>query len=198
MQAYQTGTRLKLGLIAAAVAIAATSLLFTWRLADRLQAQDEASVQLLARAIEFQGRISFQGNPFAAELIAMDSAVAAGAVVPPGARRERFRDALTWAENQPGGEGLDFVFSEIIQPGRFSVPAVITDSAITYVAFARNVDVDSSRSPDAIQAQLLARAREILSNLEKSELNTEGEPVLAKVRKKKAAIRDGLWQLDLL
>jgi DNA mismatch repair protein MutS len=48
--------------------------------------------------------------------------------------------------------------------------------------------------PDSV----LARAREILSNLEKSELNTEGEPVLAKVRKKKAAIRDGLGQLDLL
>lgn len=161
MTAYRTGTQLKLGLIAAAVTIAAASLLFTWRLADRLQEQDEAAVQLWAKAIEFQARISFQGNPFASELIALDSAVAAGAVVPPGERRERLRDALTWAENQPGGEGLDFVFGEIIQPGRFSVPAIITDSALTYVAVARNVSVDSSRGPDVVQAELLARAREM-------------------------------------
>ncbi|MEM6326125.1 MAG: HAMP domain-containing sensor histidine kinase [Bacteroidota bacterium] len=161
MPAYPTGTRLKLGLIVFALAIAAASLLFTWRLADRLQAQDEAAVQLWANAIEFQGRISLQGNPFAAELAALDSAVAAGAIVPPGERRERLRDALTWAENQPGGEGLDFVFSEIVQPGRFSVPALITDSAFTYVAFARNVEVDSSRGLDVVQAELLALAREM-------------------------------------
>ena len=161
MQAYQTGTQLKRGLIAAAVAIAAASLLFTWRLADRLQAQDEAAVQLWAQAIDFQGRISLQGNPFAAELAALDSAVAAGAVVPPGARRGALRDALVWAESQPGGEGLDFVFSQIIQPRRFSVPAIITDSALTYVAFSRNVDVDSSRGPEDVQARLLVLAAEM-------------------------------------
>ena len=36
MQAYRTSTKLKLGLIAAAVAISLASLLFTHRLADRL------------------------------------------------------------------------------------------------------------------------------------------------------------------
>ncbi len=48
--------------------------------------------------------------------------------------------------------------------------------------------------PDSV----LNRAKEILNNLEKSELNAEGEPVLARSRKKKAAMRDGLSQLDLL
>lgn len=48
--------------------------------------------------------------------------------------------------------------------------------------------------PDSV----LHRAKEILNNLEKAELNTEGEPVIAKGRKKKAAIRAGLGQLDLL
>jgi DNA mismatch repair protein MutS len=48
--------------------------------------------------------------------------------------------------------------------------------------------------PDSV----LHRAKEILNNLEKAELNAEGEPVIAKSRKKKAAIRDGLNQLDLL
>jgi DNA mismatch repair protein MutS len=48
--------------------------------------------------------------------------------------------------------------------------------------------------PDSV----LHRAKEILNNLEKSELNAEGEPLLAKSRKKKAAIRRAIDQLDLL
>ncbi len=57
--------------------------------------------------------------------------------------------------------------------------------------------------PDSV----LHRAKEILNNLEKSELNAEGEPILAHKgegplipsgRKKKAASRDGLGQLDLI
>ncbi|MFZ4681157.1 MAG: DNA mismatch repair protein MutS [Terrimicrobiaceae bacterium] len=48
--------------------------------------------------------------------------------------------------------------------------------------------------PDTV----LHRAKEILNNLEKSELNAEGEPVIAKSRKKKAAIKAGLGQLDLI
>jgi len=48
--------------------------------------------------------------------------------------------------------------------------------------------------PDSV----LHRAKEILNNLEKAELNAEGEPVIAKSRKKKAAIRTGLGQLDLI
>lgn len=48
--------------------------------------------------------------------------------------------------------------------------------------------------PDVV----LHRAKEILNNLEKAELNAEGEPVIAKARKTKAAIRRGIDQLDLL
>ncbi len=48
--------------------------------------------------------------------------------------------------------------------------------------------------PDSV----LHRAKEILNNLEKAELNAEGEPVLAKSRRKKNAIRKGLDQPDLL
>jgi len=48
--------------------------------------------------------------------------------------------------------------------------------------------------PDSV----LNRAKEILNNLEKAEINADGEPVIARSRKKKAAIRDGLAQLDLL
>ena len=55
---------------------------------------------------------------------------------------------------------------------------------------------------------VLHRAKDILNNLEKAELNAEGNPALAadhdegvsyaRTRRKKAAIRDGLGQMDLL
>jgi len=55
--------------------------------------------------------------------------------------------------------------------------------------------------PDSV----LHRAKEILNNLEKAELNTEGQPVLAQEtpvlsisRRKKAAIRDAFGQMDLI
>ncbi len=166
MQAYRTGTKLKLGLIVAAVIIAAVSLLFTWRLADRLQAQDEAAVELWARAIGFQARVSFQGNPFADELVTLDSAIASGALELSGEKTEALRQALAWAEGQPGGEGLDFVFGEIIQPERFSVPAIITDSVSGEPTLWRNVRVDSSRGASNVEAELLARVAKMDANHE--------------------------------
>ncbi len=48
--------------------------------------------------------------------------------------------------------------------------------------------------PDAV----LHRAKEILANLEKAELNADGEPVLAKSRRKQAAIKNAIAQMDLL
>ena len=60
MTAYTTSTKIKLGLILAAVAIGLGSLVFTQRLADRLESQDELAVELWARAIEFQYRVSAQ------------------------------------------------------------------------------------------------------------------------------------------
>ena len=42
-----------------------------------------------------------------------------------------------------------------------------------------------------LPATVLHRAKEILNNLEKSELHTDGESVLAKSRRKKAAVREG-------
>lgn len=46
MTVFRTSTRIKLGLIVAAVGIAVASLGFTRHLADRLEAQDTAAVEL--------------------------------------------------------------------------------------------------------------------------------------------------------
>ena len=148
MQAYRTSTKLKLGLIAAAVAIGVASLLFTQRLADRLEAQDAAAVDLWAEAIEFQARagLSAQGAaPWD------DLAAAVEASGRPAPERARLVAALDSLRDGPPSDGLDFVFSEIVEPARFSVPAVVTDEAMTAVSVARNV-------PDE-GADLLALAR---------------------------------------
>ena len=150
MQAYRTSTKLKLGLIVAALAIGVASLLFTQRLAARLEAQDEASVELWARAIEFQYEVSAAAQTVDPDVWdELDSLVAGSGL--PAAERQRLATTLDTLRDAPA-DGLDFVFSQIIEPNRFSVPAVITDTAMTFASFTRNVDVEG----DALLA--LARA----------------------------------------
>ena len=153
MHPYRTSTKIKLGLIAAAVAIAVASLAFTQRLADRLEAQDEAAVELWALAIEFQSRAQVQAATAGdgAEWDTLDSLVAASGL--PDA--ERLAAAVERAANPPPDAGLGFVFDEIVEPARFSVPAVLVDSATGAVAGARNVE-PSVEADSAALAALVA------------------------------------------
>jgi len=156
VQAYRTSAKLKLGLIAAAVVIAVASLAWTNRLADRLAQQDAEAVRLWVRGIEYQAHARVF-NPYITELSTLDSLVAVGRL--PAADTAGLRAALAWAEGMPPSEELDFVFNEIVEPARFSVPAIITDSLHTVVVGARNVRVDSSGSEADVRARLLAHAR---------------------------------------
>lgn len=154
MQAYRTSTKIKLGLFAAAVVIGVASLLFTQRLAARLEAQDASAVELWARAIEFQYEVSAsEQGPDSATWDALDSLASASAL--PEAERARLGAALAGLRDGPPSDGLDFVFTEIVEPARFSVPAIITDTALTTVFGARNLD------EGAPEAELLALAREM-------------------------------------
>ena len=139
MTPYRTSTRIKLGLIVAAVAIAVASLAFTQRLADRLEAQDAQAVEVWARAIEFQFRASDAAQGTDPAVWDELSSVIAGPDVSES-RRAELAAALDSLRDGPSVDGLDFVFSEIIEPGRFSVPAVVTDTAMTAATAARNVD----------------------------------------------------------
>ena len=152
MHPYRTSTKIKLGLIVAAVAIAVASLLFTSRLADRLEAQDEAAVELWARAIEFQARAQVQALAAGdgTEWDALDSL--AGASSLPAAERARLAAAVERAANPPPDPGLGFVFDEIVGPARFSVPAVLVDSATGDIAGARNVPSATEDDPEALAA----------------------------------------------
>ena len=142
MSAYRTSTKLKLGLILAAVAIGVASLAFTQRLADRLEAQDEQAVELWARAIEFQFQVSAQAaGPGPEVWDGIAEAVGAAGLAP--ARRDSILAAVDTLRDGPPSDGLDFVFSEIVEPDRFSIPAVITDTAMTAATLWRNVPDDA-------------------------------------------------------
>lgn len=155
MKAYRTSAKLKLGLIAAAVLIAIASLWYTNDLANRLMRQEREAIRLWAQAQEYLATIEVQ-NPYRAEFDRIGEALAQ-APLPPD-EVDSLRQALQWARQMPPSDEIDFVFSEIVVPQRFSVPAVITDTAMTAVFTARNVQVDSSRGDAAIQADLLRRA----------------------------------------
>src|SRR5690606_35585486 len=147
MSAYRTTTKIKLGLIVAAIVIAAASLFYTNALADRVTQQEQSAVRLWVRAIEYQAQTNVV-NPHAADFEALgrllDEAEASGLI--DDERAARFADALGWARTMPPTEELDFVFNEIIEPARFNVPAIITDSLTGEVVVWRNVDVDTTAS----------------------------------------------------
>lgn len=155
MKAYRTSAKLKLGLIAAAALLAVASLWYTDHLADRLMRQEREAIRLWARAQEYLATVDAT-NPHR-EAFARLEAVVAGAPLGPAAT-DSLRQALAWARAMPPSDEIDFVFNEIVEPRRFSVPAIITDTARTAVVTARNVRVDSTRGEAEVEALLLRRA----------------------------------------
>ncbi len=161
MKAYRTSVKIKLGLIVAAVLIAVASLWYTNALANRLMRQEQEAIQLWARAIEYQTQVDAE-NPYQAafsrlETLLNDSAFGDPAALP---RRsaDSLRAALRWARSMPASDEINFVFNEIVQPERFYVPAIITDTTLAYVVTWRNVDVDSTLAQTERDAVLLGEA----------------------------------------
>lgn len=154
MKAYRTSVKIKLGLIVAAVLIAVASLWYTDSLANRLMQQEREAIRLWVRAQEYLANVQVD-NPHHESFLSIESRLAADGALPESQRR-----ALAWARSMPPSDEIDFVFNEIVEPRRFSVPAVITDTALSVVYTARNVRVDSTRGEDVIQAELLRLAQQ--------------------------------------
>jgi signal transduction histidine kinase len=157
VKAYRTSAKIKLVLIVAAVAIAVSSLWYTDSLADRLMRQEREAIRLWARAQQYLATVDVE-NPYRSKFERLEALAAAGTLDGTGIRVDTLRRALAWARSMPASDEINFVFNEIVEPRRFSVPAIITDTALTVVYTARNVRVDSSRAPDVIEAHLLQRA----------------------------------------
>lgn len=158
MNAYHTSSKLKLGLILSAVLIAVASLWYTNDLANRLMRQEREAIQLWARAIEYQAQVEVE-NPYQEQFARMELLLGEIARLPAApASVDSLRRALRWARAMPPSDEINFVFNEIVQPERFNVPAIITDTLMTRVGPSRNVSVDSTRSREEIEAHLLREA----------------------------------------
>ena len=158
MNAYHTSSKLKLGLILSAVLIAVASLWYTNDLANRLLRQEREAIQLWARAIEYQAQVEVE-NPYQEQFARMELLLGEIARLPAApASVDSLRRALRWARAMPPSDEINFVFNEIVQPERFNVPAIITDTLMTRVGPSRNVSVDSTRSREEIEAHLLREA----------------------------------------
>ena len=141
--------------MAAAVAIGVASLAFTRDLANRLEAQDERAVELWVAALEFVYAAGARAEGEDPTLFGDLADALAGASVPP-AERARLLAAVDSLRDGEGSDGLDFVFSQIVEPDRFSVPAVVTDRAGTFVTASRNVDAEGDAAL-ALVAEMDAR-----------------------------------------
>jgi len=158
VNAYHTSSKLKLGLILSAVLIAVASLWYTNDLANRLMRQEREAIQLWARAIEYQAQVEVE-NPYQEQFARMELLLGEIARLPAApASVDSLRRALRWARAMPPSDEINFVFNEIVQPERFNVPAIITDTLMTRVGPSRNVSVDSTRSREEIEAHLLREA----------------------------------------
>lgn len=153
MNAYRTSAKIKLILIAAAVLIALASLWYTDNLANRLMQQEREAVSLWVTAQEYLAGIQV-ANPHQRTFDALEEQLLEAGMMTPAIDR-----ALAWAHSMPLSDEIDFVFNEIVEPRRFSVPAIITDTAATVVYTARNVRVDSTRGDAEIQEELLRQVR---------------------------------------
>ena len=152
MKAYRLSINLKLGLVLFAVVIAVASLLYTNRLVSRLREREQFVIQLWAIAREQLAQSTQSGNPYVAELRAMDrllqelpAGTGAAALTPE--RLQAFRRALGWAQTMPTSADVTLA-GEILRMGNFGIPAIIVDSTLGQPVAWQNVAV-----PDSLQGR---------------------------------------------
>lgn len=142
MKAYRFSTKIKLGLVLFAVAIALASLAYTHSIVQKLRAREQAIVRLWADAqAEVAQAYQKQVNPYQADFAALARDLRSGDLPVAPQERDRLLQALSWAEGMPPSEELSFITNNIIIPNPFGIPAIITDSAANRPIFWRDVSV---------------------------------------------------------
>ncbi|MEX0820613.1 MAG: HAMP domain-containing sensor histidine kinase, partial [Rhodothermales bacterium] len=184
MKAYRHSVRLKLGLILFAVLIAVASLVYTNVLVERLREREQFVMQLWASAQEHLASTSREENPYIEQFRELDNvlvdAASTGASIPEGSLRT-YLDALSWARSMPPSSDVTLA-SEIVLQGRFGIPAIVTDSAMTTPIFWQSVPAPDSLgglAPDeeeALRSRLIERARTMAQEYEPIEIALGTEP----------------------
>jgi signal transduction histidine kinase len=173
MKVYRWSVRLKLGLIVLAGILAVASLLYTQRLVDRLREREQALIELWADAQAELVKAQRQSvNPHLETLQALDKDLQQMEQNPDAAsvsaeQIAEYREAVNWAQSMPPTDELNFILNEIIEPNRFSIPAIITDSTGRHPLFWRNVEVpDTVTAPPVSDSTTLADLRKRIREME--------------------------------
>lgn len=134
MSAYSFTTRLKLGLIVAAVAIAVISITYTNKLVEQLRVREQAVVELWAAALEQIPKASlYSENPYQSELAELvrllDGATLRSGTGGDEFNRAQLRQSLRWAQSMPPSADLSFILDDVLQSELFDIPAIVTDTS---------------------------------------------------------------------
>ncbi|MEZ4695670.1 MAG: HAMP domain-containing sensor histidine kinase [Rhodothermales bacterium] len=127
MRAYSFTTRLKLGLILAAVAIAVISITYTNKLVEKLREREQTVIELWASALEQIPKASLTSeNPYQLELTGMLRALDSGSLSDT-VDVERYKAAIRWAQGMPPSADLSFILDDVLRSDLFDIPAIVTD-----------------------------------------------------------------------
>ncbi len=143
MRAYRWTLNLKLGLVLFAVLIAAASLFYTNRVVEQLRTREAYLISLWASALEELPRAQTASlNPYTDELRGLESLLEVSDVLP-APSRERYAQALRWAQSMPSSSEVNFITEQFLRPNLFRIPAIITDTLGTPITW-RDVGLDST------------------------------------------------------
>ena len=122
-------------LIILLVFIGLGSFIYTQYLVSRLREKERNSVELWAKAIEYNGNP--QNVDIRSELELMEKNIDSKPYIPDNLKK-LWKDKLQRARGDLANAALDFVASELIIKNRFQIPSVVTDSNKT-ILYSRNI-----------------------------------------------------------
>ncbi len=122
-------------LIILLVFIGLGSFIYTQYLVSRLREKERNSVELWAKAIEYNGNP--QNVDIRGELEQMEKNIGTKPYIPDNLKKI-WNDKLQRARGDLANAALDFVASELIIKNRFQIPSVVTDSNKT-ILYSRNI-----------------------------------------------------------
>lgn len=129
-----TGT--KFYIILFFIGIAISSIVYNYYLLDTLREKEKSSIELWARAIEYNG--TPQHVEIRQNLKEVYKEIERNAQLSKSVQ-QRWSRALQRVDAELANSALDFVATEIIIKNRFEVPSIVTDSSGN-VLYARNID----------------------------------------------------------
>jgi signal transduction histidine kinase len=128
-------TGIKLYIILFFIGIAITSIVYNYYLLDTLREKEKSSIELWARAIEYNG--TPQQVEIRQSLKEVYSEIERNNQLTKSVQ-QRWSRALQRVDAELANSALDFVATEIIIKNRFEVPSIVTDSAGS-ILYARNI-----------------------------------------------------------